>query len=372
MSGPDMSDLPPPVGSTDINDIRTQPQFKGISFSDYKKIDVRKQFIESMKKGRLEQSCYWCAELLCAGHYIDVWEIILHYFGKHIHLGNPKMVIYLEMRYTIFRNIITSGKFISELHVRNDVQFRKLFAEIISVLTISNKTHSFEAIKINRVEEFDLTQMSERLKAPNPDYAKDIFKKDDPKELFIAVNEFSYHLSNDSSSTLQACYWIEWVIDFDVICKKRKQLCYCERRQITVIENKFRRDIIWLLWDTLFFYCEKTKNPFIDKLMTALHSLFCLKYTTAAAKKRRYLLYFAVSLLTQPVPTNIELIHDKKTVQSIIDRIDTVYKQIKKNEVSPKTDYLFNNLDKARNLEVSMMKMEMLNKMEQQNTLSSP
>jgi len=95
--------------------------------------------------------------------------------------------------------------------------------------------------------------------------------------------------------------------------------------------------------------------------MAALLNMFCVKYTTGAAKKRRYLLYFAVSLLTQPVSTNIELINDKKLIQNIIERIDSVYKQIKKNEISPKTDYLFANLTKEHNLENSMKKMDIVN-----------
>lgn len=360
--GDSQDELPISNALVDINDVRTQVEFKGTSFSNFKKTDVRKQFIENMKRGKLEQSCYWCAELICAGHYLDVWDIILHYFGKHIHIGNPKMIIYLEMRYSIFKSIMTSGQFISEIHLRNNSQLRKLFAEIVSVLTISNKTHSFEPIKINRTEEFDLTQMSERLKAPNTEYATPIFLKEDPKELFIAINEFAYQLSKEASNTLVACYWIEWVIEFDLICKKKKQPCFCERRTSIQVEGKFQRDIIWLLWDSLFYTCGKRQTPFLDKLMKSLHEIFCIKYTTAAAKKRRYLLYLAVSLVTQTVPTNIELINDKKTVQNIIDRIDTVYKQIKKNEIAPKTDYLFNNLDKERKLEVSMMKMNLVNK----------
>jgi cytochrome b involved in lipid metabolism len=360
----DLDNIPKVKEACEINDIRTGPQFKGISFSNYKKTEVRKQFIESIKKGKVEQSCYWCAELICAGHYLDVWENIFHYFGKHIHLGNPKIIIYLEMRYTAFRNILDAGQFVNELQLRNHPQFRKLFAEIVGTLVISNKTHSFEPIRINRVEEFDLTQMSERLKATKPDYAAAVFLKQDPKELYIAINEFNYHLSKDSANTINACYWIEWVIDFDAICKKRKEPCLCEKRNTFRIENKYGRDIVWLLWDSLLHNAAELKNAFIDKLMSSLLNIFCVKYTTASAKKRRYLLYFAVSLLTQPVPTHIELINDKKLIQNVIERIDTVYKQIKKNEVSPNTDYLFANLTKQHSLESSLMKMEMVNKMD--------
>jgi hypothetical protein len=135
-----------------FNDIRTYTEFKGISFSGFKKTEVRNQMIENMIKGKIEPACYWCAELLCAGHYTDIWETILFYVGKYVHLGNPKIVIYLQVRYELFKNIMSQSIFLSELHIRNNIQIRKLFAEIISTVTLSNKKNSFEAIKINREE----------------------------------------------------------------------------------------------------------------------------------------------------------------------------------------------------------------------------
>jgi len=48
----------------------------------------------------------------------------------------------------------------------------------------------------------------------------------------------------------------------------------------------------------------------------------------------------------------------------VVDKIDEIYKQIKKNEESPKTEYLFRGLEKQRNLEKSIMQMEMMSKME--------
>ena len=344
-----------------INDIRPPTLFRCISFSKYKKTDVRNQFVENIKKGKYEPACYWCAELICAGHYMDVWEIIFHYIGKYIHLGNPKIIIYLQMRYEIFRNIMSQGHFIHDIELRNNPTIRKLFAEIVCVLIASNKKPTFEPVKIDREEEFDMTQMTVRLKAPSMNYAADIMLKDDPKELFIAINEFSYNISKDKKNMLGAFYWLEWMVEFDTLCKNRKEPCVCEKRNSVPVENKYRSDIIWILWDALFHYSELLENPFINKLMEAIFYVFCIKYTTAASKKRRYLLYFAVAILTENVPTNVDTIQNKSLVKNVVDKIDEIYKQIKKNEESPNTDYWFTNLEDSMNLEKSIRKMELVN-----------
>jgi hypothetical protein len=347
-----------------INDIRSSSQFKGISFSNYKKTDARRQLIENMKGGKLEPAAYWCGELVCAGHYMEIWEIILHYTGKHIHLGNPKIIIYLQMRFEIFKNIVSRGQYITELDLRNDPTIRKLFAEIISVLTLSNRKHSFEPIKINREEEFDMTQMTDRLKATSAHYADGLLHPKDPKELFISVNEFAYHISRDSLSTIYACYWIEWTIEFDTICRKRKQDCFCEKRTYVPVETKYQKDIIWILWDVLKHYVGELGNSFISRLFDALLMIFCIKYTTAACKRRRFLLYFAVALLTETVPNNIELMPNKAMVQNIVDKINIIYAQLQKNAVAPNTDYLFSGIQDDKDaFDRSMKKMELVNSM---------
>jgi hypothetical protein len=353
----DTSSIP---NNSEINDIREQSQFKGESFSNYKKTEVRNELLKNMINGKIEPACYWSAELICAGHFMDLWETIIHYTGKHIHLGNPKIVYYLEMRFQIFRNIITSGKHPTEIQLRNNQTIRNLFAEVIATLVYSNRKHSFESIKINRMEEFDMTQMTERLKAPSMKYAESIFKKEDPKELFIAINEFSYNISMERRNMLNACYWVEWVIEFDLICRKRREFCYCERRTYLNIENKYQKDIIWLIWEALNKYSDELNNPFISKIMQSILNIFCIKYTTGACKKRRYLLYFAVALLTEPVQMDIELISKKELIHNVVGKINEIYKQIKKNEQSPGTDYLFNNLDKQATYEKSIRKLEMM------------
>jgi hypothetical protein len=70
-----------------------------------------------------------------------------------------------------------------------------------------------------------------------------------------------------------------------------------------------------------------------------------------------------VALVTEPVPTNIELISNKELVQGVITKIDDIYKQIKKNEESPNTEYLFNNVVRDNNFEKSIKKLELMESM---------
>ena len=313
-----------------------------------------------MMAKNIEPACYWCAELLCAGHYTEIWEIIFYYTSKYIHLGNPKIAIYLELRYNTFRNIIGQSTIINELELRNDEKTRKLFAEIVCTLCLSNKKPSFEQVKIKPENAFDMTQLSGKLKAPNAEYVNENMKPKDPKELFIALNELSYSLSNESRNMSDAFYWIEWILEFEKTCKQKKQLLKCEHRTYKV-ENKFRDNIIWIVWDILLDYSKGQSNELIKKTIHSLNKLFCIKYTEGSNKKRRYLLYYSISLLTEHVNTNVEILPNRDVLESVTDKIETIYKQIKKNEQAPKTEYLFQGIDKKRALERSLKQMEIVN-----------
>jgi len=346
------------MNEIEINDIRQQRDFKGITFSEFKKTDVKKELVKSLYNAKVEPACYWSAELICSGHYSELWDTIIGFYTKHIHIGNPKLITYLEMRINNFKEIISNGYVDQELRLRNNEKMRRLFSEIMCVFCESKKKHCYNEVKVKK-EDFDLTQMTERFKAPNVEFISGLFQKEDPKEIYIALNELAYNITVEGKNSISACYWLEWIIEFETICKKNKDKIKCERRTFASVESKLQMDIIWLVWDV--FLNESINRPaLVQKIVNSALSIFCLKYTSGCHKKRRLLLYFIIEVFTEPFSLEEEMVKDKQKIKHIVSNINKIYKQIKKNEHSPGTDYLYHNL-KASNLEKTIAKLETMN-----------
>ena len=352
-----------------INDIRDT--FKNITFSKFQKSKARDELIKSLCDEKIENACYWSAEFICSGHYLELWDIILYFVYKYIHNGNPKLALYLNMRYNNFETIINNGYSQNILVLRNNDKIRKLFCEIICVLCYSLKKNVICEIKLDKHESFDISSMSERFKAPNISYIEYILKDDDPKELIIPINELVYNLIN--KNIINVYYWLEWIIEYENICKKKKKKCACENRSFA--PKGSTHDIIWIIWDILLYYSDPSltsrtynlhnnnnnnNNEIKYKIIKSLLELFVIKYSNSVKKKRKYIMYFAFALLIEHNPINSAIITYPEKIEAIVSKIDNIYKDIKKNEISPKTDYLFTNLNKS-NIEKTMEKIELIN-----------
>ena len=358
------------MDNNNINDVRLS--FRNITFSKFQKSKARLELVKNMYDEKIENACYWSAEFICAGHYLDLWDIILYYSYKYIHSGNPKLALYLNMRYNNFINILQNGYAKDILAMRNNEKIRKLFCEIICVLCYSNKKNVISDVKLDKNNSFDLTCMSEKFKAPNVSYIEEILKEDDPKELIIPINELIFNLINKNIITVY--YWYEWIIEYENICIKKKKKCVCENRIYAPSGNT--HDIIWIIWDILFYYSDpnildkkyniihsdsnNSNNTLKHKIIKNLFELFIIKYNNTVKRKRKYIIYYAFALLVENNNFTVNIINKHKETEAIVLKINTIYKEIKKNEESPKTDYLFKDLDKS-NLEKTMEKIELLN-----------
>ena len=344
----------------EINDSRVAADFKHLTFSQFSRSRVKNELFKSLYNGLVEPACYWSVELICSGHFHDVWNILIHYMCKHIHIANPKLPIYLSLRFEAFKNIVINGYRDNELYLRNNTKIRKIFAEIISIICCSKKKNAFENYSIKNNNDFDITNLTSKLKAPSIKFVHKIFRKDDPKELFIAINEFIYHISSDVRDPIYACYWFEWLSKFETICKNKNVKCECERRTFAPVPDKFQMDVGWLIWEAMLMEAKTKSNRTYEKIIQSLLNLYSIKYSTNSKKSKKYVIYAAINFITEEPTFNAPLTTNKSFIDNITSKINIIYKQVKINEVSSNTDYLFIDV-KEVNLDKTMKKLETMN-----------
>ena len=341
-----------------IDDIREIKDFKQISFSGFKKQDVVKELNYAFDNCLIESAIYWCGELVCSGNFKFLWENIISYMSVSINILNPKLPIFMQNRFNVFKTIINSGYLDRELHLRNHNTIRQLFSEICLVLCCSKKKQINYSIKLNKEIAYDLIKNSNKLNAPNIEYIKPYFEVDDSKDLFVACNEFAYNLSKDSNNVSEAIYWIEWILNYCAIKKK----IICNYRGFPSVLDKYKKNFIWIIWEIILDH--STCDQLTSKIIHSLLDIFCIHYSEGTNRKRKKLIYFAISIIIDKYNSQTPLIDKKKEKEQLnISKYNNkVYSQIKKMEHSSKTGYLFNNANTANNFEKSISKLNAIKK----------
>uniref|UniRef100_A0A6C0LX55 Uncharacterized protein n=1 Tax=viral metagenome TaxID=1070528 RepID=A0A6C0LX55_9ZZZZ len=346
--------------NVEIDDMREPKMMRIITFSNYKKTDVKKELIKSITNKQPEYALHWCVEMLCSGYFLDLWNIFILYSSQYIHLGNPKLFIYLSRRLEEFRNIMRNGHAANELSIRNNNDIRKMFFEITSIIITSDRKHGLQAVKTEQ-NDFDMTNISDKFYAPSPKFVKHIFREDDPQELYISCNELYYHLS-ESNNNLMACYWCQWIVDFEKLCKKKKKKCLCETRSFVHVDAPYVKDCVWIIWEIFLDVSKKKNDKLVEKIIESLLQLFMVRYGANGANTRKMILYCCVSFLTESVNPKIQCVQNSTIIDNCLGKMNTYFSEIKKNEQSSGTDYLFNGIPKKSNLDKTMERLTILQK----------
>ena len=319
-----------------LKDVRNMNDFNKISFSGYKKTAVLKEVISEMSRSNIETTCFWTAECIASGYYLELWNSIINYSCECIHIANPRLILLINKLLKQFKEIANSSN--DDLELRNNENIRKMFFDLVVIVCKSNRKTKFQYVKI-KDNEVDLNVMSNKFTAPSTKYVDTIFNQGDPKELYMSLNEFCYNLSKESENFNQTCYWYEWMVHFDEMCRKRKSKIECLLRDFVPERlGKHAIDGLWLIWHVLFDMV-KDKGKGINSMMENLFDLFTFKYGIRSWYQTRYIVYFAISIVVDKIDFAIPLAKDIKSVDNIVKQLDTMFKEIKKNEiyVKPKT-----------------------------------
>ena len=332
-----------------IEDTRKISEFKDITFSGFKKTKVIEELVKCVVSDKVEAACNWCIELVCAGHFIDLWNAIISIVSRNIHIGNPKLPIYIMMRFNQFKEIVHTDDNEDELLLRNNLKIRQLFAEIIFTLCRSRKKHTLDSIKIDAGVEYNLAFISSKLKAPDMEYINNTFKPDDPKELFAALNEFAYNITSNIRNNLEACYWVEWMMVYEKTNKK-KDPCIAHARLFSSVSEKYQKDYIWIIWDVVINECKNRNNALITKIINSLVEMFSIRYSFSSKHRNKFIIYFAISLLTEQYNMDVAINNDIDSLQTNIHNINIMYNKFKSAAAIVNTSSIQNNHAKHINI----------------------
>ena len=323
-----------------INDDRPSDSFKNKTFSGYKKNDILNAVMKSIESKKIENARHWTSECIVSGYSLKLWEKLLNFSAKIIHINNPKLPYYLYRKNLVFMNQINRLNTTSKdkyLYLRNSQMVRNLFFDVICTLTTSSKTKRYDKYpKIDDNEDFNFLNIQKRFCASMNILPAHIIHFNDPEELRIIMNEIYTLLKNPQIGYDKCCYWILWLLRYEVIHKKKKKIWIIDEREVEDIPKKYRGNIVWVIWETIFEELNMRKNKNINKQIKSLYELFKCNYTIGKRTARIPLIFNAIGYLTHTISFKIPLRVDVKLFIQVQSTLNKMFLEKKKFEIKNK------------------------------------
>ena len=218
--------------------------------------------------------------------------------------------------------------------------------------------------------------MMDRVSAPSTEYYR-LKRAKDPEEWFVALNEFSYHISEERRNLLDACFWLEWMIEYDSYCRTHhKDWAFANAGSTKInkgasrseliaglVVSKHNEDMSWALWEILLAPSRMIPvDSLVMKMLKSAHLMFCIDYTTGCCSRKRFWFYYAISLRTENLSgrEHEKIIQEesRELMQRVILKADDVYLEIKSAEQRPTTDYLMAGIRERNNREDTISSLQ--------------
>ena len=335
-----------------INDYRSVKELSNITISNYKKGDAMRAMQDSIKKGLIENSCFWSAELISSGYIKDV-----------INIGNPNIGNHIWNRIKCLNN---NMKIDNNIKLRNCQILRNTVCELVTIACLSTKNKLPEKIKIDR-NDFDVSFIKTKLIANNFTLTNNILKREDPEEVKMITNEFAFNLHNNNFNLV--IYWLSWLTEWEKINLKNKNKLSCASRNKFTKNINYATDYIWIIWEIIINETISFRRNELKVNIQSLVNLYIYDYTPGQKTRKMCYIYFAVMLLNNKLEDSCNVYINYPIILQAVCNINLIYKQIKINEKINKTKCVFqmNNVVRNDNIQNIMnTKEEILKRKEEE------
>ena len=329
-----------------INDTRLLNDFKDCTFCGFKKSDVFNTLFKNIDKNMIENACNWITECIVSGYSLVIWDKLLIYAFKTIHINNPFLPQYLlnktQILYNQFKRLNIKDKDIV-LILRNSQMIRNLFFDVIVTLCSSSKTKKYDKYPKIKEEDFDFNNLRTRLTATMNVLPNHIIHFNDPEELKIIINEFYFNLKNPLIGYDKCIYWVLWLIKWDDLHKKKKNPWQVGPRDVPLKDN-LKCDVIWVIWETIFEEIKyriqnREKNiKSSEKQIKCLYELFLHNYSAGKRNSRLPYVFLSIAFLTLKINYDIPL---RNNFQAFIQSQANVNKMFEIKKLNEKKSDIF-------------------------------
>jgi hypothetical protein len=271
-----------------IHDPRTVVDFQKFTFSGHLRQHVYKVLDENIKLGHADYACYWTLELLCSGLVHSMWQTLFESAAKHINRAGPNAFLYLVKMYEKFAPYEGQYSIMAMTDMRNNSDIRTLVCEVSASLAMCRKNKLAPLPKIKPEHDFLQITLTENLKAPSANYAKQLVKDTDPIEMYVPFNELVYCLRPESRDFTRALYWVAWMLKYASAFKKQNKVdLVCANRISSMVNDKHSHLVVWMIWEAVLDAARHspqsgTLAPYID----AIYKAHCLRWSPSLLKQR--------------------------------------------------------------------------------------
>jgi hypothetical protein len=329
-----------------IIDSRLLNDFKIKTFSGFKKNDVFNILFKSIDANKVENACNWIAECIVSGYTLTIFDKLISYACRVVHINNPKLPFFLLNKTQILHNQLqklnTKNKDVVII-LRNSQMIRNMFFDIITTLCASSKTKKYDKLPKITEQDFDFNILRSRFCANMNMLSDNIIHFNDPEELRIIMNEFSFNLKNPLVGYDKCCYWVLWLIKWEELHKKKKNSWQVDARDVPLKDN-LKRDVLWVIWECIFEEIKLRKQNNIndinnyEKQIYSLYNLCLHKYSTGKRNSRLPIVFLAIGYLTLKVNINISVrnnIHTFIQSQCNVNKMFLSKKIYEENKIIP-------------------------------------
>ena len=194
----------------------------------------------------------------------------------------------------------------------------------MAMLCFSDKVCVMNYVDVPK-DDYNMTLIHTKYKSNSDDYITPYYREDDPKHMMSFFNEFVFNL--EIRNCFRAYYWLEFILGYEKILLKYREKSLSGVRSLVQLSSSYSKDIIWIVWEIIIKRSEE-RGAIYKTLATSALSLFSIKYSPSSKQSKKYLVYYAISLLTNNIDMNIPIFNGDIDMEVIMENTNQIYKQL--------------------------------------------